>query len=314
MVSVLVPLATCLETLVARTMADSAVDAELLDTGTVMSLVAYYKKFQRSLNRQVHRLSNALWVLCVLCVIPGCFSHEPPSTEPAVAGNTVQQSTTNTSSDPTSEPAGLAADQLFVEQDTLTQGQLTLLVLGDSISAAYGIQRESGWVAKLQQRLQRLGAGYQVINASVSGETTQGGRARLDQALQLHRPDLVFIELGGNDALRGYPVESMRDNLVAMLRSTQQMGAQAILLGMDVPPNYGPRYRQSFRQTFVTAAEATNACLVPFFLEGIPLEPGMMQADGIHPTAVAQDTLLETGWRALQRCLGEDYPALLSVP
>ena len=255
-----------------------------------------------------------LCVLCVLCATPGCFSQEPPSTQPSLAGDAVHQSTTNTSSGPTSEPNGPAADKPLVEQEPLTQGQLTLLVLGDSISAAYGIQRESGWVAKLQQRLQRLGSGYQVINASVSGETTQGGRARLDQALELHRPDLVFIELGGNDALRGYPVESMRDNLVAMLRSAQQTGAQAILLGMDVPPNYGPRYRQSFRQTFVTAAEATNACLVPFFLEGIPLEPGMMQDDGIHPTAIAQDTLLETGWQALQRCLGDDHPALLNLP
>lgn len=193
-------------------------------------------------------------------------------------------------------------------------GELTLLVLGDSISAAYGIQRESGWVAKLQQRLEPLGAGYRVVNASVSGETTQGGRARLDQALTLHEPDVVFIELGGNDALRGYPVESMQENLIAMLRRVQTSGARAILLGMDVPPNYGPRYRRAFRTTFSAAAAATNACLVPFFLDGIALEPGMMQEDGIHPTAAAQDTLLATSWEALTLCLADRYPALRKLP
>ena len=213
----------------------------------------------------------------------------------------------------TTEPARATAQGLD-KQDSSTLGELTVLILGDSISAAYGIQRESGWVAKLQQRLASFGAGYRVINASVSGETTQGGRARIEQALTEHKPDLVYFELGGNDALRGYPVASMQDNLIAMLSRVHDSGARAILLGMDIPPNYGPRYRSSFRATFAAAASATESCYVPFFLAGIPLEPGMMQDDGIHPTAAAQDTLLTTGWQALQQCLADTHPALLSIP
>lgn len=189
----------------------------------------------------------------------------------------------------------------------------TILVFGDSISAAYGIERKDGWAALLQARLSRAYPGARTINASVSGETTQGGRARLQAALTRHRPDLVYIELGGNDALRGYPVEKMSDNLKTMVTAAQNNGARVVLLGMQIPPNYGPRYTQDFAAAFAQVASATGAYLVPFFLEGVALEANMIQSDGIHPTTLAQPILLETGWRALIGAIGERYPALSMV-
>jgi acyl-CoA thioesterase-1 len=191
---------------------------------------------------------------------------------------------------------------------------LTLLVLGDSISAAYGIQREAGWVAKLTERLQKIDTRYAVINASVSGETTQGGLARLPQALSNHNPDLVIIELGGNDGMRGYPVSDIEHNLLAMTRASTAAGADVILLGMHIPPNYGPRYSRGFHAAFTNTAAQAEAYLVPFFLEGIALQAGMMQDDGIHPTVAAQSKLLNTAWQAIQMCLGQRYPLLLKVP
>ena len=279
---------------------------------------AYYNIYRRRPNSQSTERFFWRWVLRwvftltlggALGLSSGCRSDDQ-----AADLGTGRANPATELAEPTSVNAQQPTAPKTAGQDLLSAGELTLLVLGDSISAAYGIRRENGWVAKLQTRLAQLSPAYQVVNASVSGETTQGGRARLNQALEQHNPDLVFIELGGNDALRGYPIESMQDNLIAMLRAVQEIGARAIVLGMDVPPNYGPRYRRSFRETFVTAAAATDACLVPFFLEGIPLEPGMMQDDGIHPTAIAQDTLLETGWKALQDCLGQSYPGLLRLP
>ena len=187
---------------------------------------------------------------------------------------------------------------------------LTVLVFGDSISAAYGIDRDAGWAALLDQRLRATYPDARSINASVSGETTQGGRARLLAALERHQPDLVFLELGGNDALRGYPVRQMTANLQAMVEMAQSKGARVILLGMQIPPNYGPRYTREFAGAFQTVAEATDAHLVPFFLDGVALGDGMMQSDGIHPTTRAQPIMLDTAWRALVEFLGEDYPRL----
>ena len=202
-----------------------------------------------------------------------------------------------------------------IEQDTATiktSGGFKVLVFGDSISAAYGIKRDDGWVALLADRIESHYADSQVINASVSGETTQGGRARLDAALKLHTPDLVFLELGGNDALRGYPVERLRDNLSAMVELAQNRGAKVILLGMQIPPNYGPHYTRDFASAFKTVADAKDAYLVPFFLEGVALIEGMIQSDGIHPTTQAQPLLLETGWQALVATMGDTYPLLRS--
>lgn len=194
----------------------------------------------------------------------------------------------------------------------LAKHPLKILVFGDSISAAYGIDRKLGWANLLQQRLARTYPRAQVINGSVSGETTQGGRARLQAALDRHNPQLVFVELGGNDALRGYPVKRMRDNLTAMVTMAQSSGARVVLLGMQIPPNYGPRYTRDFAAAFKTVAAATEAHLVPFFLDGVALVEGMIQGDGIHPTAAAQPTLLATGWDALVDCLALDYPLLVS--
>lgn len=172
----------------------------------------------------------------------------------------------------------------------------TILVLGDSISAAYGIQRSEGWVALLDREVKRLGSEHTVVNASISGETTGGGLARVDQALAAHEPDLVILELGGNDGLRGYPVPRIESNLATIIERSQAAGAEVVLVGMQIPPNYGPRYTQAFAQTFQTLAERYELPLVDRFLEEIALAGNLMQADGIHPTAAAQGILLNALW------------------
>jgi len=180
-----------------------------------------------------------------------------------------------------------------------------VLVLGDSISAAYGIAREQGWVSRLRDRL----ADWQVINASISGETTGGGLARLPDALAEHQPEVVIIELGGNDGLRGYPVARIRDNLSRMVTLVQEAGAVPLLVGMQIPPNYGPRYTRAFAAVFGAVAEQHDAALVPFILERVALIPELMQSDGIHPTAEAQDALLDTVWPHLAPLLEQHTAA-----
>jgi acyl-CoA thioesterase-1 len=181
--------------------------------------------------------------------------------------------------------------------------QPTLLVLGDSISAAYGIQREAGWVQRLEQRLSEREPGWKVVNASVSGETTGGGLARLPAALEAHDPDVVVIELGGNDGLRGYPLQRIRANLERMVGLARDAGAAVLLVGMQIPPNYGPPYAQGFAALFAQVAESHDVPLVPFLLERVALEHGLMQEDGIHPTAEAQPLLLDTVWPHLEPLL-----------
>lgn len=205
--------------------------------------------------------------------------------------------------------------------DASTGLGLTVLVLGDSISAAYGIQRSNGWVALLSDRLAKHYPGSRVINASVSGETTGGGLARLPTALAAAEIDVVVIELGGNDGLRGYPTATIEDNLKAMVRLSQNAGAKALLFGMQIPPNYGPRYTQAFHQAFHDVASQTGAALLPFFLEQVAVNPELMQRDGIHPTAEAQALLLDTAWplidaAAVQLTQGSsapEQPTLLSL-
>ncbi|MGD8829450.1 MAG: arylesterase [Pseudomonadales bacterium] len=175
-----------------------------------------------------------------------------------------------------------------------TRENPTILVMGDSISAAYGIQREQGWVALLADRLSETASPFEVINGSVSGETTAGGLARLPQALASHDPAVVIIELGGNDGLRGYPTATIKQNLKRMVQLSLAEDARVLLVGMQIPPNYGPRYTRDFQQVFEDVAEETGVPLVPFLLETVALEPGMMQGDGIHPTAQAQPKLLDT--------------------
>ena len=173
----------------------------------------------------------------------------------------------------------------------------TILVVGDSISAAYGIQRDEGWVALLRQRLDARGGSARVEDASMSGETTSGGLARLPKLLDHHRPDIVVIELGGNDGLRGLPLETIRENLIAMIETSQSRGARVLLVGMEVSPNLGPRYTVPFRALFREVADETRAALVPSLFAGF--DETMFQRDQIHPSADAQPALLDNIWPAL---------------
>lgn len=179
-----------------------------------------------------------------------------------------------------------------------------ILVFGDSISAGYGLARhESGWVALLQTRLRTQEYGYQVINASVSGETTAGGVARLPRALTLHQPKIVVLELGGNDGLRALPIAQMRANLVQMIDLATASGAKVLLLGLRMPPNYGPDYTEQFRLCYSDLAHDKKLPWVPFLLNDIALYPKFMQADGIHPNELGQPQLLANVWTALKPLL-----------
>jgi len=179
----------------------------------------------------------------------------------------------------------------------------TILVLGDSLSAALGIRPEQGWVALLAQRLQAQGYGYQIVNASVSGETTSGGLERLPRALQLHQPGTVILELGANDGLRGLPVDETRENLAHMVRLSQAAGARVLLVGMRIPPNYGPRYTEAFARMFPELASQYHLPLVPFLLEKVALDPTRMQQDGMHPNARGEPPVLDTLWPYLKPLL-----------
>lgn len=179
-----------------------------------------------------------------------------------------------------------------------------ILVFGDSISAGYGLTHvETGWVETLRAKLKAEGYGYQVVNASVSGETTAGGLARLPRALSLHHPQIVIIELGGNDGLRALAVAQMRANLNQMVNLSSSAGAKVLLLGMRIPPNYGPEYTEQFRVSFADVAQRNKVPLVPFLLQGIALTPGLVQADGIHPNELGQPILLANVWPSLKPLL-----------
>jgi acyl-CoA thioesterase-1 len=179
-----------------------------------------------------------------------------------------------------------------------------ILVFGDSISAGYGLARvEQGWVALLQTRLREQEYGYQVVNASVSGETTAGGLARLPRALTLHQPKIVILELGGNDGLRALPIAQMRANLVRMIDLSAAAGAKVLLLGMRMPPNYGPDYTEQFRMCYMEVARDEKLPLVPFLLNDIALSPNLMQADGVHPNELGQPKLLANVWPSLKPLL-----------
>ena len=178
-----------------------------------------------------------------------------------------------------------------------------ILVFGDSISAGYGLPLEQGWVELLKTRLKSQGYGYQVVNASVSGETTAGGLARLPRALDLHHPSIVILELGGNDGLRALPIAQMRANLSQMVKLSTSAGAKVLLLGMRMPPNYGPEYTKQFAMVFSDLASEKKVPLVPFLLTGIALSPALLQADDIHPNAQGQPILLENVWPTLKPLL-----------
>ena len=183
----------------------------------------------------------------------------------------------------------------------------TILVVGDSLSAEYGLRRGTGWVALLERKLAAEKREARIVNASISGDTTSGGRSRLASLLAQHHPSHVVIELGANDALRGLPVAMTRDNLTAMTKAAQDAGARVVLLGMQLPPNYGAEYGRKFAAVYEDIARERKAALVPFFLRGVADDPDptrLFQPDRIHPTEAAQPRLLDNVWPVLARELG----------
>ena len=178
-----------------------------------------------------------------------------------------------------------------------------ILVFGDSISAGYGIAPESGWVNLLSSRLRQEGYGFRVVNASVSGETSTGGLARLPRALAAHHPRIVIIELGGNDGLRGLPLDNTRANLDAMIGLAAHHGRSVLLLGLRMPPNYGDRYTRGFADNYAVLAHAHRVPLVPFLLEGVADQPTLMQGDRLHPNERGQPVLLDNVWPVLKPLL-----------
>jgi len=178
-----------------------------------------------------------------------------------------------------------------------------ILVLGDSLSAGYGLRPGEGWVSLLERRLDAQGYGHRVVNASVSGETTVGGLERLPRALKLHRPTVVIVELGANDGLRGLPVAELESNLASIVEQGRAAGARVVLTGIRIPTNYGPRYTDEFFAVYARLADRYGLALVPFFLEGVALREEMFQDDGIHPGPEAQPVLLDNVWPALEPLL-----------
>ena len=213
-------------------------------------------------------------------------------------------------------PSGLLTISLVFCTSQAFTSEGTLLVFGDSISAAYGMEETQGWVHLLDEKLSttlnttlntslnttantpanKSTAGYQVVNASVSGETTDGGVVRLPKTLALHQPDIVIIELGGNDGLRGYPIDKISANISQMLHLSQASGARVLLIGMVLPPNYGQRYTKAFADVYQQAAATFNVPLVPFLLDGVATAESLMQRDGIHPRPEAQPLMLDNIW------------------
>jgi len=175
----------------------------------------------------------------------------------------------------------------------------TILIYGDSLSAAYGLAREAGWAALLQSRLEQKAMDYTVTNASISGETSSGGAARIAEALKAHKPRVVIVALGANDGLRGLPTAQMRANLAKIVSRSQEAKARVLLVGMRVPPNYGASYARQFAQVYADLAREYRTALVPFLLEGMADRRELFQADNLHPTAAAQPLLLENVWKAL---------------
>jgi acyl-CoA thioesterase I len=200
----------------------------------------------------------------------------------------------------------LGLGMLFITLQNAVASERTILVFGDSLSAAYGLAPEQGWVALLAQRLKTQGYGYQVVNASMSGETSAGGLERLRRALELHRPEIVVLELGANDALRGLPVSEIRENLAQMVRLARGAGARVLLVGIRMPPNYGPRYTEEFARVFPELAKQYDLPLVPFLLEKVALDPALMQPDGMHPNARGEPPVLATLWPHLKPLLNKN--------
>ncbi|MDO9366466.1 MAG: arylesterase [Methylotenera sp.] len=178
-----------------------------------------------------------------------------------------------------------------------------ILIFGDSLSAAYGIPQQQGWAALLQKKLQLKNYRYDVINASVSGETTSGGASRIASTLKQVKPAIVILELGANDGLRGLPIKEMTENLSAIIQQSKKSGAKILLIGMKIPPNYGPQYTETFSQSYQQLSLEHKIPLVPFMLDNIAARPSLIQDDGLHPNALGQPLILEIIWPKLQRLL-----------
>ena len=181
----------------------------------------------------------------------------------------------------------------------------TVLVFGDSLSAGYGIDVDQSWPALLQSRLESQGYEHRVINASISGETTEGGVTRIARALENFSPELVILELGGNDGLRGFPPDRMKANLQTIIETTKASGAAVIMLGIRIPTNYGPRYTGAFENVYRELADQLSVLWIEFFMEGIALNEELMQEDGIHPNASAQSILLDNAWPIIRQALAD---------
>jgi acyl-CoA thioesterase-1 len=181
----------------------------------------------------------------------------------------------------------------------LAQAAPTILVFGDSLSAAYGIRQLDGWVTLLQQRLQQQRLDYNVVNASISGETSSGGAARIAATLTTHKPSITIVALGANDGLRGLPVKQMSDNLSAIVRAAQKAGNRVLLVGMRLPPNYGAQYTQEYEKAFADLARRHKCAFVPFLLDGVATKRELIQDDNLHPNATGQPLILETVWKGL---------------
>lgn len=181
----------------------------------------------------------------------------------------------------------------------------TILLLGDSLSAAHNIPLQAGWPALMQARLTQMRPEYRLVNASISGETTSDGLSRLPALLKQYHPAIVMLELGANDGLRGLPLSEIRQNLAAMVKQCDESGAKVLLIGIELPVNYGPQYRDGLRAIYAQLAKGNHAGLVPFLLQGIALHPDLMQEDGLHPTAAAQPKVLDNVWPALVPLLGK---------
>lgn len=184
----------------------------------------------------------------------------------------------------------------------------TLLVMGDSLSAGYGMSPEETWVALMEERLQDNDQDIQVVNASISGETSMGGLQRLPALLERHQPDIVLLELGANDGLRGFPIAGIQENLASMIEISHQANADVILLGIRIPPNFGSRYTEPFFNQFADLAEQYDLLYLPFLLDGVAEYHSLMQADGLHPKAEAQPIILENVWPLVEKALGQRSP------
>lgn len=192
-----------------------------------------------------------------------------------------------------------AAAAALSSTPALARAEATIVVVGDSLSSGYGLAAEQSWVAMLDERLRTQGYEYDVVNASIAGDTSAGGLARLPKLLDTYEPEWVIIELGGNDGLRGQPVKALRDNLARMIELAQDHGANVLLAGIRLPPNYGSAYTNALAEVYAELAERYDVALVPFLLEGVALDPSLMQGDGIHPNAAGQPRVLENVWSVL---------------